>query len=115
LHRNFKISVELEKPDRLGMKEVAKVADVVFYSRIWVEAHGFHDPELFLNEQVPNTCDGYCILPSLIRATLNISSALMICPWGADGAIALQKNGDNTENVHSPAWKPNNDLTPVVE
>jgi ketohexokinase len=40
------------------MNEVAKIADVVFYSRIWAEAHGFHDPELFLHEQIPNTCDG---------------------------------------------------------
>jgi ketohexokinase len=97
------------------MNEVARIADVIFYSRIWAEAHGFHDPELFLHEQIPNTCDGYDILLSLISSTLNISSALMICPWGADGAKALQKNGENTENVHSPAWKPDDEHRPVVE
>lgn len=36
-HKNFKISVELEKPDRTGLTNAAKLADVVFYSKIWVE------------------------------------------------------------------------------
>lgn len=31
------VSVECEKPDRVGLKEVAAMADVVFYSRIWAE------------------------------------------------------------------------------
>lgn len=31
------ISVECEKPDRTGMRDVAALADVVFYSRIWAE------------------------------------------------------------------------------
>ncbi|CAI6336892.1 unnamed protein product [Periconia digitata] len=34
--REFKVSVECEKPERVGMSEVAKYADAVFYSRIWV-------------------------------------------------------------------------------
>lgn len=36
-HGKVKVSVECEKPDRVGMKEVAALADVVFYSKIWAE------------------------------------------------------------------------------
>ena len=36
-HRGVEISVECEKPDRTGMKDVAALADVVFYSRLWAE------------------------------------------------------------------------------
>jgi ketohexokinase len=36
-HGKVKISVECEKPDRKGMKNVAALADVVFYSKIWAQ------------------------------------------------------------------------------
>lgn len=48
------ISVEVEKPNREGLAELAAEADVVFYSRTWAEvswyslrnadAHDFHGP-----------------------------------------------------------------------
>jgi ketohexokinase len=31
------VSVEIEKPGRGGLRELANVADVVFYSRSWAE------------------------------------------------------------------------------
>ena len=40
LHQQFpsvKISVEVEKPARAGLKELAREADVVFYSRSWAQ------------------------------------------------------------------------------
>lgn len=36
-HGKVRVSVECEKPDRTGLKDVAALADVVFYSRIWAE------------------------------------------------------------------------------
>jgi ketohexokinase len=35
--RGWKISVECEKPERGGLVEAAKIADVVFYSRLWAD------------------------------------------------------------------------------
>ena len=37
VHSNSTISVEVEKPGREGLTELANVADVVFYSRGWAE------------------------------------------------------------------------------
>lgn len=40
LRRNFagcRVSVEVEKPSREGLRELAAEADVVFYSRSWAE------------------------------------------------------------------------------
>jgi ketohexokinase len=34
---NVTVSVELEKPERLGLEELAAEADVVFYSRSWAQ------------------------------------------------------------------------------
>jgi ketohexokinase len=42
---NAKISVEVEKPDREGLTELAAKGDVVFYSRTWAEVKGiFNKP-----------------------------------------------------------------------
>lgn len=35
--KKVKISVECEKPDRVGLKDVVPLADLVFYSKIWAE------------------------------------------------------------------------------
>lgn len=42
--RSFKISVECEKPERKQMAEVAQLADVVFYSKLWAEVGIVHPP-----------------------------------------------------------------------
>ncbi|KAF2010717.1 Ribokinase-like protein [Aaosphaeria arxii CBS 175.79] len=86
-------SVELEKPDRVGLIEVASLADVVFYSKLWAEGHGFEGPRPFLEAQVGNVRSG----------------ALLICTWGAEGATALQTGmtkgaGELWES--SEAWQP---------
>lgn len=39
-HGKVKVSVECEKPDRTGLKDVAALADMVFYSKIWAEVSG---------------------------------------------------------------------------
>lgn len=35
--KKVRISVECEKPDRVGLKDVIPLADLVFYSKIWAE------------------------------------------------------------------------------
>ena len=41
-HPSAKISVEVEKPGRAGLDELAAKADVVFISRSWAQASGSH-------------------------------------------------------------------------
>ena len=53
--RDITISVELEKPERFGMKDVAQKADLIFYSKLWAEHDGFKSPKQFLEAQFPNT------------------------------------------------------------
>lgn len=36
-HPGARISVEVERPERKGLEELADGADVVFYSRAWAE------------------------------------------------------------------------------
>ena len=36
-HLTVKISVEVEKPGREGLQELAALADVVFYSKSWAQ------------------------------------------------------------------------------
>ncbi|KAH9868178.1 hypothetical protein J1614_007250, partial [Plenodomus biglobosus] len=90
-HSLFKISVECEKPEREDMAEVAKLADVVFYSKLWAEKNGFGDAKTFLEAQIERTRD----------------MALLCCTWGAAGATAVQRNkagGHQWADVG--VWKP---------
>ncbi len=36
-HPNVKISVEVEKPAREGLQDLAALADIVFYSKSWAQ------------------------------------------------------------------------------
>lgn len=36
---SVRISVEIEKPGRQGLQELAEAADVVFYSKTWAQVH----------------------------------------------------------------------------
>ena len=38
------VSVEVEKPGRPGLQELAEVADVVFYSKTWALVRGIFVP-----------------------------------------------------------------------
>ena len=40
-HPTVKISVEVEKPGREGLQELAALADVVFYSKSWAQVCSF--------------------------------------------------------------------------
>ena len=90
-HPEHKISVECEKPERSGMIEVATFANAVFYSKLWVETHGFGEARTFLEAQLGDTRE----------------EAILCCTWGAGGATAVQKNmvGEN-QWAAVDAWKP---------
>ncbi|KAF2131826.1 Ribokinase-like protein [Dothidotthia symphoricarpi CBS 119687] len=90
---SFKISVECEKPERTGMADVARLADVVFYSRLWADSNGYDNATTFLESQISSARPG----------------ALLCCTWGAGGATAVQKSTTSHgvlewESVH--AWQP---------
>lgn len=66
-------SVEVEKPNRPGLENMALEADVVFFSKTWAEAAGFSDAKLLLGEQAKALKD----------------ASLLCCTWGAQGAAVL--------------------------
>ncbi|KAF2202178.1 Ribokinase-like protein [Delitschia confertaspora ATCC 74209] len=71
----FKVSVEIEKPGREGLKGLAAVADVVFYSRSWALGEGYQSARECLLEQINRTLPG----------------TLLCCTWGCEGALAVRK------------------------
>lgn len=69
---NATVSVEVEKPGREGLAELAGAADVVFYSRSWAEVNQEppHPPFVFSSMPVvyfPSACSSPCLVfsPSL--------------------------------------------------
>lgn len=85
----LKISVELEKPKREGLQELAYEADVIFYSKSWAEAEGYRSAEICLKEQAKLLAN---------RGTTMDSGRTLVCTWGDQGACALQFHScnDNT-------------------
>ncbi|RSL40227.1 hypothetical protein CEP53_013507 [Fusarium sp. AF-6] len=71
---NAQISVEVEKPGREGLSELAAEADVVFYSRSWAESRGHQSPE------------------ACLKAERHRKASLALCTWGADGAACLSRS-----------------------
>ncbi|KAH6658349.1 Ribokinase-like protein [Truncatella angustata] len=67
---NTKISVEVEKPGRSGLEELASEADVVFYSKGWAQDKGYQTAE-------------ECLEAQRIVAR---KASLLLCTWGSDGA-----------------------------
>ncbi|SPN98912.1 uncharacterized protein DNG_01951 [Cephalotrichum gorgonifer] len=67
---NTTVSVEVERPGREGLTELASAADVVFYSRSWAEDRGHNDATACLKKETPPT------------------ASLALCTWGSRGAAA---------------------------
>ncbi|KAF8932559.1 hypothetical protein BGZ58_006996 [Dissophora ornata] len=67
------ISVEFEKGDRPGIKNLLQQADVCFFSKLYAETLGFDRPEDFLSS-IGDFCK---------------PSATLFCCWGAMGAVGL--------------------------
>lgn len=57
------ISVEVEKPGRAGLPELAAEADVVFYSKSWALDRGYRDSATFLREQAGKAQKPYAHSP----------------------------------------------------
>ncbi|KAL8809270.1 MAG: hypothetical protein Q9200_003560 [Gallowayella weberi] len=73
-HPAVKVSVEVEKPGREGLQDLAALADVVFYSKSWAQGNGYQNPEDCLRGQ----------------ATLTSNASLLLCTWGESGVTALE-------------------------
>ncbi|KAL3485421.1 Ribokinase-like protein [Aspergillus germanicus] len=83
-----RVSVEVEKPGREGLQELAQEADVVFYSKTWAQHSGYNSAEECVRKQ----------------SLLTQNASLLCCTWGQDGAVALETSTRNL--VHSPAYTP---------
>lgn len=70
------ISVEIEKPGRKGLQELAEEADVVFYSKSRARSKGYASAGECLKQQ----------------ATLVHRASYLFCTWGADGAAAFHRS-----------------------
>ncbi|OXV05591.1 hypothetical protein Egran_06641 [Elaphomyces granulatus] len=81
-----KISVEVEKPSRPGLQELAAEADVVVYSKSWAQGNGYQSLEECLRAQ----------------AVIAHKASLLLCTWGKDGAAALIPS--SSIYVFSPAY-----------
>ncbi|KAJ5727599.1 Ribokinase-like protein [Penicillium malachiteum] len=81
--RQARISVEIEKPGREGLQELAEAADVVFYSKTWAQSMGYTSAEDCLRKQSLKTRN----------------SSLLCCTWGQDGAAAFETR--TTQFVHA--------------
>ncbi|EAW08486.1 ketohexokinase [Aspergillus clavatus NRRL 1] len=85
-YSSVRISVEVEKPARPGLQELAMEADVVFYSKSWAQGQGYAFAEECLQKQ----------------SNLTANATLLCCTWGQDGAVALDTVSGNI--IHSPAY-----------
>ncbi|KAI2641855.1 Ribokinase-like protein [Hypomontagnella submonticulosa] len=68
-----RISVEVEKPGRGGLEDLAAEADVVFYSRSWAESKRYQNAQQCLSAQ----------------SGVARNASLLCCTWGSDGASCL--------------------------
>ncbi|WEW54750.1 ketohexokinase [Emydomyces testavorans] len=82
-----KVSVEIEKPGRTGLQELAAEADVVFYSKSWAQANGHRSPQDLLQAQ----------------SSLAPKASVLCCTWGEQGAAGLDKH--LMAYIHTPASK----------
>ncbi|CAO2657770.1 Nn.00g038960.m01.CDS01 [Neocucurbitaria sp. VM-36] len=87
---SFTLSVECEKPERgPQIEHVARLADVVFYSKLWARGHGFESARAFLEAQRGRVRDG----------------AVLCCTWGAGGAVAVRMGGGDEVWAEVEAWR----------
>lgn len=87
LHPTVKISVEVEKPGREGLQDLATLADVVFYSKSWAQGNGYKSSKECLRAQ----------------ATLTSNASLLLCTWGESGVSALEL--PSQKYAECPAFK----------
>ncbi|KAL9061202.1 MAG: hypothetical protein Q9206_000685 [Seirophora lacunosa] len=86
-HPTARISVEVEKPGREGLQNLAALADVVLYSKSWAQGKGFKSAKDCLHAQAP----------------LTSNASLLLCTWGESGVSALEL--PSRRYVERPAFK----------
>ncbi|CAF3462190.1 unnamed protein product, partial [Fusarium graminearum] len=91
------ISVEVEKPGREGLSELAAEADVVFYSRSWAESRGHSTPE------------------ECLKAEGHHKASLAVCTWGEEGAAGLPRSTGETLRCRCPVQSKSGGGIPVVD
>lgn len=98
IHANYPqatVSVEIEKPGREGLEDLAAEADVVFFSRAWAEDQGFKTSKTFLEHQGEKLKSRRSDSPLTynpefspnVRLTDDVSP-ILFCTWGAQGSRA---------------------------
>lgn len=106
------VSVEIEKPGREGLQDLAYLANVVFYSKSWAEAEGHKNAEECVKSQAQRSLEARSPVAFAYGQT-------MICTWGEQGAYAVRfapLAGKNEvvfeEEARSPAFEAS---APVVD
>lgn len=96
--RKVTISLEVEKPGREGLRALAELADIVFYSKTWAESEGYTSGEACLKGEV-----------ALMRKTSlreGVKDKILFCTWGARGASAWHADTElSVPAPHVPADK----------
>ncbi|KAI8991878.1 Ribokinase-like protein [Mycotypha africana] len=82
------ISVELEKPDRENISTLIELADIVFFSKLFAQYHGFKNAKSFMEKS-----------PLLEKLKPN---AKAFCTWGSEGASVLINETKNIIQVSPP-------------
>ena len=83
-HPSATISVEIEKPGRPGLRDLAAAADVSFYSRSWAQHEGYTDGKECLDAQ----------------AKLHSNPELAFCTWSSEPAYALDRKAMMWQGRH---------------
>ncbi|KYK55641.1 hypothetical protein DCS_07604 [Drechmeria coniospora] len=111
------ISVEVEKPGRVGLAELAAEADVVFYSRAWAEVSdegnarrrrvarrptGGHHVSLTDAARTMMQSRGHQSPEACLRNEHRRQESLGLCAWGAEGAAALSRSRGSCEYIRCP-------------
>ncbi|KAI0397243.1 Ribokinase-like protein [Xylariaceae sp. FL0594] len=78
-----RVSVEVEKPGREGLEELAALADVVFYSRSWAESKLYVDAE-------------QCLVSESEKAR---KGSHLFCTWGSQGAACVSPDGTTASSL----------------
>ena len=86
--RRVTISVEVEKPKRRGLRELAALADIVFYSKTWAESEGYASSQACLEGEVARMKKHV----STAGTILEPKHKMLFCTWGGRGASAWHAN-----------------------
>ncbi|KAL8909937.1 MAG: hypothetical protein Q9171_004758 [Xanthocarpia ochracea] len=103
-HGKVKISVEVEKPGREGLQDLASVADVVFYSKGWAQVRSVSDFQSFGRADFMKG-NGYGSPKECLQAQAKLASkaSLLLCTWGESGVSGLEVPEDRY--LECPAFK----------